>query len=222
MVRIGNDWDEILKEEFHSESYERLKGFLISEYQTKTIYPAKEDMFNALKATPFHSVRAVILGQDPYHGAGQAHGMCFSVQKGVRVPPSLQNMYKEINREYGYPIPGHGNLSAWAEEGVLLLNTILTVEAGQPMSHRGKGWEEITDQIIRKLSQREEPLVFLLWGAPAQKKAKLIDSSRHLVLKTTHPSPLSAYRGFHGCGHFRAANEFLKSRGLGEIQWQIS
>lgn len=222
MGKTGNDWDEILKDDFRSESYAKLRQFLKAEYATKTIYPAAGDIFNALKMTPYHEVRAVILGQDPYHGPGQAHGMSFSVPEGVRVPPSLQNIHKELNREYGYPIPPHGNLTAWAKEGVLLLNTILTVEAGRPLSHQGRGWEELTDQIIRKLSLGQEPIVFLLWGAPARKKAGLIDAGRHLILTTTHPSPLSAHRGFMGCGHFRKANEFLKSRGLGEIHWQIS
>lgn len=221
MVNIGNDWDELLKEEFRSSSYEKLRQFLIREYQSTMVYPAKQDIFNALKATPYHSVRVVILGQDPYHGAGQAHGMCFSVQKGVPIPPSLRNIYKELTLEYGYPIPSHGNLSAWALDGVLLLNTILTVEAGKPMSHQGRGWEEITDEIIRKLGERETPMVFLLWGAAAQKKVGLIDSKGHLVLKTTHPSPLAAHRGFFGCGHFQAANEFLKSQGMAEVRWQI-
>lgn len=222
MVTIGNDWDKVLKDVFSSEQYETLREFLIQEYAAQTIYPDQADIFNALKATPFQKVRAVILGQDPYHGPNQAHGMAFSVKEGVRVPPSLINIFKELQAEFGLPIPDHGNLAGWAKEGVLLLNAILTVRAGKPMSHKGKGWEKITDTIIERLSQREEPIVFLLWGSPAQKKAALIDESRHLVLKTTHPSPLSAHRGFLGCGHFKRANEFLKANGEGEIDWQIS
>ncbi len=221
MVNIGNDWDEILKEDFESDGYRNLRRFLIEEYRTETIYPEMHNIFNALKATPYKKVKVVILGQDPYHGPGQAHGMCFSVQKGVKTPPSLVNIYKELSAEFGCAVPEHGNLSAWAEEGVLLLNTILTVRRGQPMSHKGQGWEALTDQIIRKLSARKEPMVFMLWGAPAQKKAELIDSSKHLILKTTHPSPLSAHRGFLGCGHFCRANEFLKEKGLGEVNWEI-
>ena len=221
MATIGNDWDDILRNEFQSEYWQRLEAFLTEEYEKKQIYPKRKDIFNALKATPYHKVRAVILGQDPYHGAGQAHGMCFSVQKGVRVPPSLMNVYKELQNEYGYPVPEHGYLQAWADEGVLLLNTILTVEACKPMSHQGQGWEKFTESIIKELSLRKEPMVFLLWGAPAQNKASLIDPARHLVLGSSHPSPLAAYRGFNGCGHFKLANEFLKEHGLGEIQWQI-
>lgn len=222
MVQIGNDWDVILESECCSGQYNKLRDFLKTEYETQTIYPPMQDVFNALKATPFKSVRAVILGQDPYHGPGQAHGMCFSVHKGVKPPPSLINIYKELQSEYGYSIPSHGYLMDWAKQGVLLLNTILTVRAGEPMSHKGRGWEELTDQIIRKLNSREEPMVFLLWGAPAQTKSVLLDASYHLVLKTTHPSPLSAYRGFLGCGHFKQANEFLAEHGLGEINWQIT
>lgn len=221
MVHIGNDWDGILADVFQSSEYHKLRQFLIREYQEQVIYPPREDLFNALKATPFAGVKAVILGQDPYHGAGQAHGMCFSVQPGVRTPPSLVNIHKELRAEFGYPMPDHGNLSHWAEEGVLLLNAILTVRAGQPLSHQGKGWEMVTDEIIRRLSARATPMVFLLWGAPAQKKADLIDGTRHLILRTSHPSPLSAHRGFLGCGHFKTANEFLLARGIAPIDWQI-
>ncbi|PKK39003.1 Uracil-DNA glycosylase, family 1 [Clostridiaceae bacterium JG1575] len=221
MVRIGNDWDELLKDEFETPRYLALRQFLIQEYRTATVYPAAADLFNALKATPYQCVRAVILGQDPYHGPSQAHGMCFSVQRGVRTPPSLVNIYKELNLEFGYPIPDHGNLEAWAKEGVLLLNTILSVRAGSPMSHVGKGWEDLTDAIILKLAQRETPMVFLLWGAAAGKKAPLIEGHGHLILRTVHPSPLSAHRGFLGCDHFKKANAFLKAHGQGEINWQI-
>lgn len=220
-MKIGNDWDRILKDVFESDQYKTLREFLIKEYATKTVYPNKEDIFNALKATPYDKVRAVILGQDPYHGPNQAHGMAFSVQKGVRVPPSLVNIYKELESEFGFEAPEHGHLAKWAEEGVLLLNAILTVRAGAPLSHKGKGWEEVTDAVIEHLNEREKPMVFLLWGAPAQKKAALIDESRHLVLRTTHPSPLSAHRGFLGCGHFKKANDFLRKSGEAEIDWQI-
>lgn len=221
MVHIGNDWDIILADEFQADYYKELRKYLTAEYRSQTIFPDEENIFNALKATPYDKVRVVILGQDPYHGPRQSHGLCFSVQPGTKTPPSLVNIYKELNSEYGFPIPSHGNLSDWAEEGVLLLNSILTVRSGQPLSHKGKGWEVLTDHLIQKLNERAEPMVFLLWGAPAQKKAALIDTTKHLVLKTTHPSPLSAYRGFLGCGHFRLANEFLKSQGLGEVDWQI-
>ena len=221
MVDIGNDWDGILADEFGKDYYLALRQFLIREYQTGVVYPGMKDIFNALKATPYQAVEVVILGQDPYHGPGQAHGMSFSVRPGVRIPPSLVNIYKEIETEYGYAIPSHGCLQGWAAQRVLLLNTILTVRGGSPMSHKDKGWEILTDEIIRKLSQRETPMVFMLWGSPAQKKAGLIDGSRHLILKTTHPSPLSAFRGFMGCGHFKLANEFLRSQGLKEIDWRI-
>ena len=222
MLPIGNDWDEILSSEFESDYYKKLNEYIRTEYQTQSVYPPIHNVFNALKATPYHRVRVVILGQDPYHGPGQSHGLCFSVQSGVKVPPSLINIQKELHLEYGYPMPSHGNLSDWAKEGVLLLNTILTVRDGLPLSHKGIGWERLTDQIIKKLNERSEPMVFLLWGVSAQKKAELIDAAKHLVLKTTHPSPLSAYRGFLGCGHFRLANEFLKDHGLGEVNWQIT
>ncbi len=219
MVNIGNSWDEILREDFESDSYSNLRSFLINEYRNEKVFPPMNDIFNALKATDYTDVRAVIIGQDPYHGEGQAHGMAFSVKEGVRIPPSLLNIFKEIEAEYGYPMPKSGYLKKWAEEGVLLLNTILTVREGKPMSHRDKGWEILTDSIIRKLSEREEPTVFFLWGNPARKKKELIDTKRHLVLETVHPSPLSASRGFMGCGHFKKADEFLKAHGRGEIGW---
>lgn len=221
MIQIGNDWDEVLKDVFQSEHYLRLREFLIREYRTQTIYPPKHDIFNALKATPFGEVKAVILGQDPYHGPNQAHGMCFSVRPGVKIPPSLMNIYKELHAEFGCPIPNHGYLADWSKEGVLLLNTILTVRESKPLSHKGCGWEEVTDTIIHRLNDREKPMVFLLWGAPAQQKARLIHSDRHMILKTTHPSPLSAHRGFLGCGHFKQANEFLAQNGLEPIDWTI-
>lgn len=221
MVNIGNEWDELLADEFKKDYYLQLRQFLISEYNSRTIYPPMNDIFNALKATSYSDVKAVILGQDPYHGAGQAHGMCFSVKKGTPPPPSLQNIFKEIQSELGLPIPPHGELTAWAKSGVLLLNTVLTVREGQANSHRGHGWEILTDRIIELLNERETPIVFLLWGGNARAKAKLIDNPKHLVLQCAHPSPLSAHNGFFGCGHFIKANEFLKSNGMEPIDWRI-
>lgn len=221
MVNIGNEWDELLADEFKKDYYLQLRQFLISEYNSRTIYPPMNDIFNALKATSYSDVKAVILGQDPYHGAGQAHGMCFSVKKGTPPPPSLQNIFKEIQSELGLPIPPHGELTAWAKSGVLLLNTVLTVREGLANSHRGHGWEILTDRIIELLNERETPIVFLLWGGNARAKAKLIDNPKHLVLQCAHPSPLSAHNGFFGCGHFIKANEFLKSSGMEPIDWRI-
>lgn len=221
MVQIGNDWDELLADEFQKDYYKELRKFLIAEYNSRRIYPPMEDIFNALKYTPYHSVKAVILGQDPYHGAGQAHGLCFSVKRGTPPPPSLQNIFKEIHDELGLPIPPHGELTAWAKNGVLLLNTSLTVREGSPNSHRGHGWEILTDRVIELLNQREQPIVFLLWGGNARSKARLITEPRHLVLQCAHPSPLSAYNGFFGCGHFRKADEFLKNNGIEPVNWQI-
>ncbi len=222
MVNIGNDWDELLRGEFQKEYYLKLRQFLISEYNTHTIYPPMGDIFNALRATPYASVKAVILGQDPYHGAGQAHGMCFSVKKGVQPPPSLINIFKELNADLGVPIPKHGQLTDWAKNGVLLLNTALTVREGQANSHRGMGWEIFTDRVIELLNEREQPIVFLLWGGNARAKKRLITSPQHLVLECAHPSPLSAYNGFFGCRHFSKTNEFLKANGISPIDWTIS
>ena len=221
MVHIGNSWDILLKGEFDKDYYIALRQFLKEEYSSRTIYPDMHNIFNALKFTPYENVKVVILGQDPYHGPGQAHGLCFSVQKGVEPPPSLKNIFKEISAEYGFPTPPHGELTSWAEQGVLLLNTVLTVRAGSPNSHKDKGWEILTDKIISLLNERAEPIVFLLWGANARSKKKLITNSRHLVLETVHPSPLSAYNGFFGCGHFKKANIFLKENGLEIIDWSI-
>lgn len=221
MVNIGNEWDELLADEFKKDYYLQLRQFLISEYNSRTIYPPMNSIFNALKATSYSDVKAVILGQDPYHGAGQAHGMCFSVKKGTPPPPSLQNIFKEIQSELGLPIPPHGELTAWAKSGVLLLNTVLTVREGLANSHRGHGWEILTDRIIELLNERETPIVFLLWGGNARAKAKLITNPKHLVLQCAHPSPLSAHNGFFGCGHFIKANEFLKSSGMEPIDWRI-
>ena len=221
MVNIGNEWDELLKEEFEKDYYKELRKFLISEYRTQKIFPPMDDMFNALRYTSYNDVKAVILGQDPYHGEGQAHGLCFSVKKGVTPPPSLKNIFKEINDELGIPAPNHGELTDWAKNGVLLLNTSLTVRKGNPNSHSGHGWEIFTDRVIELLNEREAPIVFLLWGANAKAKAKLITNPKHLILQCAHPSPYSANCGFFGCGHFAKANEFLKDNGIEPIDWQI-
>ena len=221
MVHLGNSWDDILKEEFVKEYYLKLRAFLKQEYASQTIYPHMNNIFNALKYTAYEDVKAVILGQDPYHGPDQAHGLCFSVQRGVNPPPSLQNMFKELNSDLGLPIPRHGELTKWAEQGVLLLNTVLTVRAGQANSHKGMGWEIFTDRIIELLNQREKPIVFLLWGGPAKTKTKLITNQNHYILSTVHPSPLSAYNGFFGCKHFSKTNEILKYLGETEIDWNI-
>ncbi len=221
MVTIGNSWDEVLGGEFEKEYYHQLRDFLKSEYSQYTVYPDMYSIFNALKLTPYDKVKAVILGQDPYHEPGQAHGLCFSVQKGVQIPPSLVNIYKEMREDLGIAIPDHGCLESWAKEGVLLLNAVLTVRAHEANSHKVKGWEVFTDQVIRKLNEREEPLVFILWGANAQAKEELITSPQHAILKGPHPSPLSAHRGFFGGHYFSKTNEFLEDHGIDPIDWRI-
>lgn len=221
MVNIGNDWDELLKDAFSSEWYNELRQFLKEEYSRHTVYPDMHDIFNALKATPYSAVKAVILGQDPYHNPGEAHGMCFSVKPGVKIPPSLVNIFKEINSDLGIPIPDNGYLKPWAEQGVLLLNTILTVRRNEPFSHKGKGWEKLTDTVIKRLNERPDPVVFLLWGAPARSKKSLIANPRHFVLEAAHPSPLSAYNGFFGCRHFSETNSILFSLGKTPINWEL-
>lgn len=218
MVHIGNSWDEILAEDFASESYLKLREFLKEEYARHTVYPDMHDIFNALKTTAYEDVRVVLLGQDPYHGEGQAHGMCFSVKPGVPAPPSLVNIFKEIEADVGVKNTSP-YLMNWAKQGVLLLNTVLTVRAGQPNSHKGKGWETLTDSIIRKLNDRKSPIVFLLWGGNARSKKELITSRDHLILECPHPSPLSAYYGFFGCRHFSKCNEFLTKNGYKPIDW---
>ncbi|MBE5040015.1 uracil-DNA glycosylase [Ructibacterium gallinarum] len=222
MVHIGNEWDDILKDEFQKPYYLRLRSILAQEYRTRTIYPDMYDIFNALRYTSYSDVKAVILGQDPYHGPGQAHGLCFSVKRGVEPPPSLKNIFQEIQNELGIAPPAHGELTCWAKQGVLLLNTALTVRAGQANSHRGIGWEIFTDQIISLLNQRQQPMVFLLWGANAKQKRALITNPSHLILSCAHPSPLSAYHGFFGCGHFKACNDFLSARGITPIDWSVT
>lgn len=221
MIELGNSWDEILKDEFEKSYYIKLREFLINEYKTRSIYPDKYDIFNALKLTSYEDTKVVILGQDPYHGKEQAHGLSFSVKPGVQTPPSLQNIYKELRDDLGCFIPNNGYLIPWTKQGVLLLNTVLTVRAGEANSHRKKGWENFTDEVIKKLNEREKPVIFLLWGNNAKEKIKLITNSRHFILTTVHPSPLSASRGFMGCKHFSKTNNILKDLGLKEINWQI-
>ena len=221
MVNFGNKWDSLLKEEFQEEYYQKLRTFLITEYRTKTIYPDMYHIFEAMKATDYDDVKVVILGQDPYHEPNQAHGMSFSVQPGVRIPPSLFNIYKELSSQLGLTIPNHGYLMKWAKQGVLLLNAVLTVERGKANSHKNMGWEQFTDRVIQLVNAKEKPVVFLLWGSNAIAKAKMIDTKKHLVLTSPHPSPLSAYRGFFGNGHFLTTNEFLKQKYSQVIDWQI-
>ncbi len=219
---INPGWKAVLSEEFRAPYFAALKKFLVSEKQQYPVYPPGKLIFNAFDKTPFDEVKLVILGQDPYHGPGQAHGLCFSVPRGVKPPPSLVNIFKEIQDDLGIPVPAHGNLESWATQGVLLLNATLTVRANTAGSHQGRGWENFTDAVIGTVSEKKEAVVFLLWGKYAQAKAELIDSSRHLVLKSAHPSPFSAYSGFMGCRHFSKANEYLKSKGKKEISWQLS
>lgn len=221
MMHIGNEWDALLADEIKKDYYLRLREFLKQEYTTRRIYPPMEDIFNALRHTSYSNVRAVILGQDPYHGAGQAHGMCFSVKKGTPPPPSLQNIFKELKADLGIDPPNHGELTQWADNGVLLLNTVLTVREGQANSHRGMGWEHFTDRVIQLLNERQQPIVFLLWGGNARSKANLITNPQHLVLQCAHPSPLSAYNGFFGCRHFSKTNEFLTQHGMQPINWKL-
>ena len=223
MVNFNNDWDEILDGEFNKEYYLNLRQFLISEYKSQRIFPGMYDIFNAMKLTSYDNVKCVIIGQDPYHGEGQAHGLSFSVRKGVAPPPSLVNIFKEIRDDLGIDNMGkHGELTKWAENGVLLLNSVLTVRANQPRSHRGQGWEIFTTEVIRLLNTREKPMVFMLWGADAKAKKQFITNPNHLVLTAAHPSPLPAYNGFFGCKHFSKANEFLKLHNIDEIDWSIN
>ena len=216
-----NNWKDSLINEYNSEYYKELTAFLKNEYSTKVIYPPATEIFNALKYTPLSRVKAVILGQDPYHEPNQAHGLCFSVLPGNPAPPSLENIYKELNDDCGCYIPNNGYLKKWADQGVLLLNTVLTVRAHAANSHAGHGWERFTDAVIKAVNEENRPIVFLLWGSPAQKKAAFLYNPNHLILKAPHPSPLSAYRGFFGCKHFSKANEFLTSNGCTPIDWQI-
>ena len=221
MAPISNDWLGVLREEFGKPYYRKLHEIVLKEYHTRRIYPAPDDIFNAFHLTPFHEVKVVILGQDPYHGEGQAHGLCFSVKPDVEIPPSLANIYQELHDDCGCYIPDNGCLEKWARQGVLLLNTVLTVRAHQPNSHRGIGWEEFTDAAIRRLNEEDRPMVFILWGRPAQMKRAMLTNQRHLVLEAPHPSPLSAFRGFFGSRPFSRANAYLEANGLAPIDWQI-
>ena len=216
-----NYFKDIIEEESKKEYYQKLHSFIENEYETKTIYPPKENIFFALKNTPYEYVKVVIIGQDPYHGEGEAHGMAFSVNPGIKVPPSLQNIYKEINRDLGLKIPNNGYLLKWARQGVLMLNSVLTVEKDKPASHQGKGWEIFTDRIIQEIEKKETPVVFLLWGNFAKQKASFITNPIHLVLTSSHPSPFAVKYGFDGCSHFSKTNGFLSSKGIAPIDWQI-
>lgn len=220
MVKFNNNWDELLSDEFEKEYYKKIRGFLASEYKKKEYptYPDMYDIFNALKITDYNSVKAVILGQDPYHGPGQAHGLSFSVKKGIQPPPSLVNIFKEYNADLGYPIPENGDLTKWAENGVLLLNSVLTVQGGMAASHRGIGWETFTDNIISLLNQRETPIVFILWGRFARDKKRLITNPAHFIIESAHPSPLSAYNGFFGSRPFSKTNELIKDN---PVDWKL-
>ena len=221
MIQIGNDWDAVLKEENGKEYFMKLQEFLAEERQTHMVYPPEKDVFNALKYSSLADTKVVIFGQDPYHEPGQAHGMCFSVNKGIAVPPSLINIYKEIETDLGIKPPSHGYLADWAGQGVLLLNTVLTVRRGEANSHRGKGWETFTDRVTEALNEREKPMVFILWGANAREKAKLITNKEHMIMTGAHPSPLSAWKGFFGGRYFSKANRFLEITGQTPINWEL-
>lgn len=220
MVTFNNDWDALLADEFKKEYYLRLRAFLKEEYRHKVIYPGMHDLFNALRYTPYGQVKAVIVGQDPYINPGEAHGLAFSVQPAARIPPSLQNIFKELKTDLSCDIPNNGYLRPWAEQGVLLLNAVLTVEQGRSRSHAGRGWETFTDAVMKLLNQKDSPVVFLLWGKDAQRKGQQIDNPMHLVLSAAHPSPLAGGR-FFGCRHFSQANTFLEKNGISAIDWQI-
>ncbi|MBR3787977.1 MAG: uracil-DNA glycosylase [Firmicutes bacterium] len=221
MVNLENSWDKVLEGEFDKEYYQKLRQFLIGEYRSRAVYPDMYSIFNALKYTAYEDVKAVILGQDPYHQPGQAHGLCFSVKKGVQIPPSLVNIYKELESDLGIKPPSHGYLESWARNGVLLLNTVLTVRDSQANSHKGKGWEIFTDRVIELINEREKPMVFILWGNNAKAKEKLITNPAHCIIKSAHPSPLSAHYGFWGGKYFSRTNEFLISTGQEPIDWSI-
>jgi uracil-DNA glycosylase len=218
---LTNDWASLLGSEFLEPYFHALQNFLNEEYTSQTIFPEKNEIYSALHLTSYANTKVVILGQDPYHGRGQAHGLSFSVKPGIPTPPSLQNMYKELQSDLGFYIPDNGYLKAWAEQGVLLLNTVLTVRADMPNSHKGKGWERFTDKIITTLSDREKPIIFVLWGSHAQAKQRLINTTKHVIIKSVHPSPLSSYRGFFGSKPFSQANAYLRDLGSSEIDWQI-
>ncbi len=218
---IGNDWDLLLKEEIEKDYFQKLLEIIKKEYQTKTIYPKQTEIFKAFRNTSYQDTKVVILGQDPYHGINQAEGLSFSVKVGVQKPPSLQNIFKELHDDLGYPIPENGSLVPWTEKGVLLLNTVLTVEANKPASHKDLGWEKFTDEVIRKLNEKQEPIVFILWGSFARSKKSFITNPIHYIIESAHPSPFSAYNGFFGSKPFSKTNNFLKSKGLAPIDWEI-
>lgn len=219
MAGLTGQWEEALREEFSKEYYKKLFLFVREQYRTRTVFPKSDEIFTAFHLTPLEKVKVVILGQDPYHNVGQAHGLCFSVKPNVEIPPSLVNIYKELQDDIGCDIPNHGYLASWAEQGVLMLNTVLTVQAHQAMSHRGIGWEEFTDAAIAQVNKQERPIVFILWGKPAQDKARMLNNPKHLILRAPHPSPLSAYRGFFGSKPFSKTNQFLKENGVEPIDW---
>ncbi len=221
MVKIGNDWDEIIGGEFQKEYYQKLRSFLKEEYSSRRIFPDMYDIFNALRLTPYHAVKAVILGQDPYHEPGQAHGLSFSVREGTELPPSLKNIYKELSDDVGIPPSRSGDLTPWAQQGVLLMNTVLTVRQGQANSHRGMGWEIFTDEVIKRLDDRETPIAFILWGANARSKKALITNPIHGIFESAHPSPLSAYNGFFGSHVFSRVNKFLIENRIPPIDWRV-
>lgn len=220
-MKLNNDWDEIIGEEFNKDYYKTIRKFLKNEYKTSLIYPDMYDIFAALKLTSYEKVKVVIIGQDPYHGENQAHGLCFSVKPGVSIPPSLLNIYKELNSDLGYEIPNHGYLEKWAKQGVLMLNAVLTVKANQPASHSEIGWQNFTDAIIKSLNNKKTPIVYILWGKHAIGKKKLITNNKHLIIESVHPSPLSAYRGFFGSKPFSRANKFLEENSIEPVDWRI-
>ncbi len=221
MVNIGNRWDEILADEFKKDYYLNLREFLKQEYGRYTVYPPMNDIFNSLRYADYDNIKVVIIGQDPYHEPNQAHGLAFSVKKGCPIPPSLKNIYAELEADLGIPPCPHGELTEWAKQGVLLLNNALTVRRGQANSHRGKGWEYLTDRIIQCVNEKSDPVVYLLWGANAREKTKIINNPRHLILTAAHPSPLSAYNGFFGCRHFSKTNKFLEDNGVDPVDWRL-
>jgi uracil-DNA glycosylase len=222
MTKLPASWHKVLAEELAQPYFQKLQEFVAQEREEKTIYPPEEDVFNAFRYTPYNEIKVLLLGQDPYHGEGQAHGLCFSVRPGVRPPPSLMNMFRELKDDLGCTIPNHGYLEPWAKQGVLMLNAVLTVEAGKPNSHKDQGWEKFTDAVIAKVSDKDDPVVFVLWGAYAQKKTKLIDKSRHTIIKSAHPSPLSANNGFFGSRPYSAINQALEKAEIEPIDWQLA
>ncbi|RAP50682.1 MAG: uracil-DNA glycosylase [Methanosphaera sp. rholeuAM74] len=220
-VSVGNQWDNFLEKEHEKLYYQSMNSFIKNEYETKTIYPPAQDIFNAFKLTPLDQIKVVILGQDPYHEENQAHGLAFSTPEQNPIPRSLSNIFKEIRDEYGYELPNNGSLVGWAKQGVFLLNTVLTVEEANANSHSDCGWQTFTDNVIKEINKQDQPIVFMLWGKQAQKKEELLNNDKHLVLTTSHPSPFSARRGFMGCNHFRLANDFLEDNGVSKINWKI-